>query len=143
VFEFIARHAPPEVAGGIQARKTRRSLPRPPWDWKAHRTPSGLRILSKAGMTFDLVVSGGGITGLGIARLSAEMVTVRLLEPAISPRARSSARATWLHGGLRYLEHAHFLAVRGARAACRREPDAPALARAAAIPRPALIAAIG
>lgn len=63
----------------------------------------------------DLVVIGGGITGLGIARLAARNgYTVAILERSDLASGASSATSHMLHGGLRYLEHGHFGLVREA-----------------------------
>ncbi len=79
----------------------------------------------------DLVVVGGGITGLGVARLAARNgLSVALLERADLASGASSASSHMLHGGLRYLEYGHFHLVREAlreRAALARM--APGLAR--------------
>lgn len=79
----------------------------------------------------DLAVVGGGITGLGVARLAARNgLTVALFERGDFAAATSSASSHMLHGGLRYLEHGHFGLVRealGERAALLRM--APTLAR--------------
>src|SRR5262249_38606378 len=81
--------------------------------------------------TYDVVVIGGGITGLGIARLAARNgFGVALVEPADLASGASSASSHMLHGGLRYLEHGDFALVSEAlreRAAVSRM--APALAR--------------
>lgn len=54
----------------------------------------------------DLVVIGGGITGLGVARLAARNgLSVAVLERADLASGASSASSHMLHGGLRYLEH--------------------------------------
>jgi glycerol-3-phosphate dehydrogenase len=54
----------------------------------------------------DLVVIGGGITGLAVARLAARNgLAVALLERADLASGASSATSHMLHGGLRYLEH--------------------------------------
>ena len=63
----------------------------------------------------DLVILGGGITGLGVARLAARggwPVTVIEREDLAS--GASSATSHMLHGGLRYLEHGRFTLVREA-----------------------------
>jgi glycerol-3-phosphate dehydrogenase len=61
----------------------------------------------------DLVVVGGGITGLGIARLAARNgFTVAVLERGDLAAGASSASSHMLHGGLRYLEHGHYRLVR-------------------------------
>jgi glycerol-3-phosphate dehydrogenase len=79
----------------------------------------------------DLVVIGGGITGLGVARLAARSGwSVAVLERGDLASGASSATSHMLHGGLRYLEHGHFALVREAlreRAALARM--APDLAR--------------
>ena len=63
----------------------------------------------------DLVVVGGGITGLGVARLAARNgLTVTLLERGDLAGGATSATSHMLHGGLRYLEHGHFALVREA-----------------------------
>jgi len=63
--------------------------------------------------TFDLAVIGGGITGLGVARLAARNgFSVALLERGDLVSGASSHSSHMLHGGLRYLENAHFALVR-------------------------------
>jgi glycerol-3-phosphate dehydrogenase len=63
----------------------------------------------------DLVVIGGGITGLGVARLAARNgYSVALIERGDLASGASSATSHMLHGGLRYLEHGHFGLVREA-----------------------------
>ena len=54
----------------------------------------------------DLLVIGGGITGLATARLAARNgISVALVERADLASGASSASSHMLHGGLRYLEH--------------------------------------
>jgi glycerol-3-phosphate dehydrogenase len=66
-------------------------------------------------VTFDLVVLGGGVTGLAVARLAARSGwSVALLERDDLACGASSASSHMLHGGLRYLEHGHFALVREA-----------------------------
>ena len=78
----------------------------------AHRRPGVARAIVTS---FDVVVVGGGITGLGIARLAARNgFTVALLERGDLAQGASSASSHMLHGGLRYLEHGHFALVREA-----------------------------
>ena len=61
----------------------------------------------------DLVVVGGGITGLGVARLAARNgLSVAVLERGDLASGVSSASSHMLHGGLRYLEHGRFRLVR-------------------------------
>ena len=63
----------------------------------------------------DVVVVGGGITGLGVARLAARNgLSVTVLERGDLASGASSATSHMLHGGLRYLEHGHFALVREA-----------------------------
>ena len=61
----------------------------------------------------DVVILGGGITGLGIARLAARNgLSTVVLERGDLASGTSSASSHMLHGGLRYLEHARFSQVR-------------------------------
>jgi len=61
----------------------------------------------------DLVVVGGGITGLGVARLAARNgLTVAVLERGDLASGASSSSSHMLHGGLRYLEHGRLRLVR-------------------------------
>ncbi len=61
----------------------------------------------------DLVVIGGGITGLGVARLAARNgLAVALIERGDLASGTSSRSSHMLHGGLRYLEHMRFALVR-------------------------------
>lgn len=63
----------------------------------------------------DLLVLGGGITGLGVARLAARQGwSVALIERDDLAAGASSASSHMLHGGLRYLEHGQFTLVREA-----------------------------
>ena len=63
----------------------------------------------------DLVVVGGGITGLGVARLAARNgLSVAVLERGDLASGASSASSHMLHGGLRYLEHGQLRLVREA-----------------------------
>lgn len=63
----------------------------------------------------DLCVLGGGVTGLGLARLAARHgLSVVLADRADLVSGASSATSHMLHGGLRYLEHGHFRLVREA-----------------------------
>ena len=63
----------------------------------------------------DLVVVGGGITGLGVARLAARNgLTVAVLERGDLASGASSGSSHMLHGGLRYLEHGRMRLVREA-----------------------------
>ena len=61
----------------------------------------------------DLVVVGGGIVGLGVARLAARnRFSVAVLERGDLAGGASSHSSHMLHGGLRYLEHGQFALVR-------------------------------
>jgi glycerol-3-phosphate dehydrogenase len=61
----------------------------------------------------DLLVIGGGITGLGIARLAARNgVATVVLEREDLASGTSSRSSHMLHGGLRYLEHGRFDQIR-------------------------------
>lgn len=62
---------------------------------------------------YDLVVVGGGVNGVGIARDAAGRgAKVLLLERGDLARGTSSASTKLIHGGLRYLEHYEFALVR-------------------------------
>jgi glycerol-3-phosphate dehydrogenase len=62
---------------------------------------------------FDLLVVGGGINGVGIARDAAGRgLTVLLCDKGDLAGATSSASSKLIHGGLRYLEHGAFRLVR-------------------------------
>ncbi|MDP7033427.1 MAG: glycerol-3-phosphate dehydrogenase [Planctomycetota bacterium] len=59
--------------------------------------------------TFDLVVIGGGITGVGVAReASMRGLSVLLLEQGDLAEGTSSRSSKLIHGGLRYLEQFQF-----------------------------------
>jgi glycerol-3-phosphate dehydrogenase len=95
----------------------------------AHRAVHTMAAVN--GPERDLLVLGGGVTGLGIARLAARSGwTVTVVERDDLATGASSATSHMLHGGLRYLEHGRFRLVREAlaeRMAVSRL--APALAR--------------
>ncbi|MEC7703390.1 MAG: glycerol-3-phosphate dehydrogenase [Pseudomonadota bacterium] len=64
---------------------------------------------------YDIVVIGGGINGMGIARDAAGRgLSVLLLEQNDFASATSSASSKLIHGGLRYLEYYEFGLVRAA-----------------------------
>ncbi len=66
-------------------------------------------------MTYDLVVVGGGINGVGIAADAAGRgLSVLLAEMGDLGGATSSRSSKLVHGGLRYLEHFEFRLVREA-----------------------------
>ena len=63
--------------------------------------------------SYDLVIIGGGITGLGVARLAARNgYRCAVLERDDLASGTSSVSSHMLHGGLRYLEHGRFTLVR-------------------------------
>jgi glycerol-3-phosphate dehydrogenase len=65
--------------------------------------------------TYDLVVIGGGINGVGIARDAAGRgLSVYLCEMGDLASGTSSHSTKLVHGGLRYLEHLEFRLVREA-----------------------------
>jgi glycerol-3-phosphate dehydrogenase len=62
---------------------------------------------------FDVLIIGGGINGVGIARDAAGRgLKVLLCERGDLASATSSASSKMIHGGLRYLEHGAFRLVR-------------------------------
>jgi glycerol-3-phosphate dehydrogenase len=62
---------------------------------------------------FDLLIVGGGINGVGIARDAAGRgLKVLLCDKGDLAGATSSASSKMIHGGLRYLEHGAFRLVR-------------------------------
>src|SRR5437763_6535922 len=64
---------------------------------------------------FDLVIIGGGINGVGIARDAAGRgLHVLLVDQSDLASGTSSASTKLIHGGLRYLEHGWFRLVREA-----------------------------
>lgn len=66
-------------------------------------------------MSYDLVIIGGGINGVGIARDAAGRgLRVLLVEKGDLAGATSSASSKLVHGGLRYLEYREFRLVREA-----------------------------
>ena len=76
-------------------------------------TPPSRR--NKQGVTYDLLVIGGGINGAGIARdASGRGLSVALVEAGDLGGATSSASTKLIHGGLRYLEFYAFGLVRKA-----------------------------
>src|SRR6266571_5145463 len=70
-------------------------------------------LMSVMSERFDLLVVGGGINGVGIARDAAGRgLSVLLCEKGDLAGATSSASSKLIHGGLRYLEHGAFRLVR-------------------------------
>src|SRR5437016_12256724 len=71
---------------------------------------SAISIMSES---VDLLVVGGGINGVGIARDAAGRgLRVLLCERGDLAGATSSLSSKLIHGGLRYLEHGDFRLVR-------------------------------
>jgi glycerol-3-phosphate dehydrogenase len=69
--------------------------------------------MNEIGAPVDLLVIGGGINGVGIARDAAGRgLSVLLLERGDLAGATSSASSKLIHGGLRYLEQYEFRLVR-------------------------------
>ncbi len=66
-------------------------------------------------ITYDLLVIGGGINGVGIANEASQLgLKVLLAEQNDLASATSSASSKLIHGGLRYLEYYEFRLVREA-----------------------------
>src|SRR3989337_4172335 len=64
---------------------------------------------SLSGEIFDLLVSGGGITGCGVARDAAmRWLRVALIERDDFASGTSGRSSRLIHGGIRYLENAQF-----------------------------------
>lgn len=64
-------------------------------------------------LTYDLLVIGGGINGVGVARDAAGRgLRVLLVEQGDLAQSTSSASSKLIHGGLRYLEYYEFRLVR-------------------------------
>src|SRR5436309_14949687 len=71
---------------------------------EGRRRPPPLRRRSAVSTSFDLVIIGGGITGLGVARLAARNgYRSAVLERDDLASGTSSVSSHMLHGGLRYL----------------------------------------
>src|SRR5712691_10077804 len=74
-----------------------------------------MSAISAMSESVDLLVVGGGINGVGIARDAAGRgLRVLLCEKGDLAGATSSASSKLIHGGLRYLEHGAFKLVREA-----------------------------
>jgi glycerol-3-phosphate dehydrogenase len=70
-------------------------------------------VTERHNAVFDLLVIGGGINGVGIARDAAGRgLNVALCEKADLSSGTSWASSKLIHGGLRYLEHYEFRLVR-------------------------------
>lgn len=71
-----------------------------------------LENISRNG-TFDVIVLGGGINGIGVYRdLALQGLRVLLVEPNDFCSGCSAAPSRMIHGGLRYLENGEFALVR-------------------------------
>jgi glycerol-3-phosphate dehydrogenase len=71
--------------------------------------------MTQSGEITDLLVVGGGVNGVGVARDAAGRgLSVHLVEQGDLGGATSSASTKLFHGGLRYLEHYAFGLVRKA-----------------------------
>lgn len=69
----------------------------------------GATLQKMAGKTYDLLVIGGGINGVGIARDAAMRgLTVLCVEQSDLASGTSSRSSKLVHGGLRYLENFEF-----------------------------------
>jgi len=72
-------------------------------------------VTRMATQRFDLVVVGGGVTGVGVALDAVTRgLTVALVEARDYAAGTSSRSSKLIHGGLRYLEHLNFGLVREA-----------------------------
>ncbi len=73
------------------------------------------QLRSLAGQRFDLLVIGGGITGVGVAREAAlRGLSVALVDAEDFAAGTSSRSTKLIHGGLRYLAMGDFALVREA-----------------------------
>jgi glycerol-3-phosphate dehydrogenase len=69
--------------------------------------------MSSSEPSFDLVIIGGGINGVGVAQaMAAAGYSVLLLEKSAIAAGTSSKSSKLIHGGLRYLENFDFKLVR-------------------------------
>ncbi len=77
-------------------------------------TVGGVRVLADLDhTTFDMVVIGGGITGVCVAReASAAGMSVLLVDKGDFGSGTSSATTKYIHGGIRYLENLEVAVVR-------------------------------
>ena len=77
-------------------------------------TVGGVRELADLdNTTFDMVVIGGGITGVCVAReASAAGMSVLLVDKGDFGSGTSSATTKYIHGGIRYLENLEVAVVR-------------------------------
>lgn len=71
-----------------------------------------LEKLSEKGKIWDMVVVGGGATGLGVAVDAASRgYSVALLEKTDFAKCTSSRSTKLVHGGVRYLQHGDVMLV--------------------------------
>ncbi len=69
--------------------------------------------MNRSEFSFDVVVIGGGINGVGVAQSAAAAgYSVALLEKSAVAAGTSSKSSKLIHGGLRYLENLDFKLVR-------------------------------
>ncbi|MCI6169875.1 MAG: FAD-dependent oxidoreductase, partial [Muribaculaceae bacterium] len=65
-----------------------------------------IKAISQDGKIWDVIVVGGGATGLGCAvDATARSYSVALLEKDDFAKATSSRSTKLVHGGVRYLQH--------------------------------------
>lgn len=82
-------------------------------NWHRNRTMGSRASVSAAPLAVDLLVVGGGIQGVGVARDAAGRgLTVCVIDQADLAAHTSSASTKLIHGGLRYLEYGEFRLVR-------------------------------
>lgn len=94
-----------------------------------HRLNSALCAIHSAVEPFDLIVIGGGIAGLGVAREAArQKIKTALLEAGSCGRATSDNTLRIIHGGFRYLQNGDIprviKSIRDQRAVLRELADA-------------------
>lgn len=93
---------------------TSTSKPQPASITRADRI-AGLRAASNADSAFDVLVVGGGATGLGVAVDAAQRgLKVALIEGHDYAKGTSSRASKLLHGGVRYLAQGNIALVREA-----------------------------
>ena len=71
---------------------------------RINQTDRSAQLRALEGQQFDLLVIGGGITGVGVARDAAMRgLSVALIEAQDFASGTSSRSSKMIHGGLRYL----------------------------------------
>ena len=79
---------------------------------KPMKRSTQLEKLSEKGKIWDMVVVGGGATGLGVAVDAASRgFSVALLEKTDFAKCTSSRSTKLVHGGVRYLQHGDVMLV--------------------------------